>query len=154
MQPRQRLWVAVIVASMIAVSTVLLGILVVEWETHPLAQTMRSHIWMASPFIIGPLLFLLIFYVLLRRQRRLVSESEITIGKIVGVRTGRRGVRIATYEFKDRSGRMITASCPDNTRLFAAGMSVPVFFAFENPETNQIALCGTPYEIVSPASPG
>jgi len=139
--------VAVIVASMIVTSTVLFGILLAEWKAHPARQTMQSDIWSTVPFVAGALFFLLMFYIFLKRDRRLVRQGEITIGKVVGVRTGRRRGRTVTYEFLDRSGRLITASCPDNTRSLAEGMAIPVFFNSENPESDQIALCGTPYEV-------
>jgi hypothetical protein len=68
------------------------------------------------------------------------------IGKVTDVRLRRRSPAI-TYEFADRSGRLITASSPDNTRAFAPGMAVPIFYNTESPETEQIALCASFYEI-------
>jgi hypothetical protein len=107
---------------------------------------MHSDIWSAMPFIAAPLLFMLMLYMFNKRDRKLVSEGEVTIGKVVAVNTKRR-YRTVTYEFLDRSGRLITASCPDNTRSFMKGMAIPVFYNSENPENDQIALCGTPYEV-------
>ncbi len=148
MQRKQRFWVAVVVASMVVIPTVLFGILLTEWKAHPPKQTMQSDIWSTVPFVAGALFFLLMLYIVLRRDRRLVTQGEIAIGRIVSVRTGgRRRGRIVTYEFLDRSGRLITASCADNIRSFSEGMAIPVFFNSENPESDQIALCGTPYEV-------
>src|SRR5260370_20228347 len=145
-QRRQRFWVALIFASMSVIATALFAILFTEWQAHPLKKTMHSDIWSAIPFIAGALLFMLMLYMFNRRDRRLVSEGEVTIGKVVAVGT-RRKYRTVTYEFLNRSGRLITASCPDNTRSFTEGMAIPVFFNSENPESDQIALCRTPYEV-------
>ena len=75
------------------------------------------------------------------------------MAKLVGVDAGAghvglgQGGRTVTYEFLDHRGRPVTASCPDNTRSFSEGMEVTVFFNSENPESDPIALCATPYEV-------
>jgi hypothetical protein len=142
-------WIALICTAMIAIPTVLLGALFLEWQAHPAKQMMTDDVWRAMPFIGSGLLILLSIYIFLNKTRRLVTSGELTIGRVTGVRTkGRRQKRIVTYEFLDRSGRSITASCGDSSRTFSEGMAIPVFFNFENPKRDQVALCGSPYEIV------
>lgn len=147
MQKGQKFWIALIFAAMIAISTTLIGGLVWEWQAHPQKRFMTADIWRATPFIAGGLFLLLVIYIFLKRTRRLVRSGEITIGKVIGTHTGRRRTRVVTYEFLDRSGRLIIKSCVDNTRTFSEGMAIPVFFNPENPESDQVALCGSPYEI-------
>jgi hypothetical protein len=147
MQKGQRFWVALIFGAMIAVSTILLGALLTEWESHPTKRTMTTDIWTAVPFIAMGIFLPLLMHISLKSDRRLLRSGEVTIGRVTGVRIGRKRSRIVTYEFLDCSGRLITTSCPDNTRSFSEGMAIPVFFNSENPESDQIALCGTPYEV-------
>lgn len=153
MQKRQRFWITLILTAAIAIATLLLGAVFAEWQTHPTRQMMETDILGAVPFIACGLFLPLIFQFFLKRDRRLLSQGELTIAKIVGVHVGGghlglgQGGRTVTYEFLDHSGRPVTASCPDNTRSFSEGMEVPVFFNSENPESDQIALCATPYEV-------
>lgn len=83
----------------------------------------------------------------LKKSQRLVAHGEVTIGTVIGLRIGKRGIHTVTYEFKDDSGRLVSASCTDTAGLFAPGMSIPVFFNPENPAKEQVALCGSSYEV-------
>jgi hypothetical protein len=149
MKKGRRFWIALICVAMIAMPSILLGALFLEWQAHPTKRLMTDDIWRALPFIGGGLFFLLLIYTFLNRTRRLVTNGEVTIGRVTAVRTkGRRRKRIVTYEFLDRSGRLITTSCADSSGTLSEGMVVPVFFNFENPERDQVALCGSPYEVV------
>ena len=47
----------------------------------------------------------------------------------------------------DRSGRLITASSADYTRSFSPEMVIPIFYNPERPERDQVALCGSVYEV-------
>jgi len=147
MRNGQRFWIALIFAAMIAVSITLLGALLVELQAHPARKTMTDDVWMAVSFIAGGLFFALIIYLCFRRDRRLVRDGQIAIGKVTAVRIGRRGIHLVNYEFLDRSGRMVTMSCPDNTRKFSEGMAMPVFFNPEKPESDQVALCQSTHEV-------
>src|SRR3979490_2713694 len=86
------------------------------------------------------LIFLLIAFWILIGHKRLVTQGELSIGKVTNVRLRRRGPEV-TYEFVDHSGRLITASSPDDTRSFSPGMAIPIFYNTESPETDQVALC-------------
>lgn len=98
------------------------------------------------PFIVLPLIFLLVAFRILIGYKRLVTQGEVSIGEVTNVCLRRRGPEV-TYEFVDRSGRLITASSPDNTHSFSPGMAIPIFYDTESPETDQVALCGSLYEI-------
>jgi hypothetical protein len=78
--------------------------------------------------IVLPFAFLLLAFWILIRDKRQVSLGEMSIGEVTGVRLRRRGLAI-TYEFLDRSGRLITASSPDDTRSFSPGMVIPIFYS-------------------------
>jgi hypothetical protein len=142
-----RFWLTLVVAACVIIPSLLLGILIVEWRTSPSKQVMNSDIRSAIPFIVLPFAFLLLAFCILARDKRLVTLGEMSIGEVTGVRSRRRGLAI-TYEFLDRSGRLITASSPDNTRSFSPGMAIPIFYNPESPETDQVALCASVYEVV------
>jgi hypothetical protein len=107
---------------------------------------MNSDLLSAIPFMVLPLIFLLLAFRILLGHRRLETHGEVSIGKVTEVRLRRRGLAIS-YEFLDRSGRLITASSPDNTRAFLPGMVIPIFYNPERPETDQVALSGSVYEV-------
>jgi hypothetical protein len=130
----------------VIIPSLLIGFLVVEWRASPSKQEMNSDLWSTMPFIVLPLIFLLIAFWISIRHKRLVTQGELSIGTVTNVRLRRRGPEV-TYEFVDRSGRLITASSPDNTRSFSPGMAIPIFYNTESPETDQVALCGSVYEI-------
>ena len=129
---KHRFWCALLLVTCLTVPSLLLGFLIAEWRTSPARQLMNSDFWSAMPFILLPLIFFLLAFWILVGQKRLVSDGEISIGKVTAVRLRRRGHAI-TYEFLDRSGRLITASCPDNTRSFSLGMVVPIFYNPQSP---------------------
>jgi hypothetical protein len=143
-----KFWLTLLTTVLIVVPLLLLGILFMEWASHPVQETFRAHAWSAAPFIFGPLLVLLVSSLILARDRRLIRYGEISIANIVAVRP-RRGGRTVTYVFRTRTGASITASCRDNTRSYVEGMAMPVFFNPAKPAQDQVALCGTPYEPAS-----
>src|SRR5262249_36512982 len=100
----------------------------------------------AMPFILLPLVFLVLALWILIRHKRLVSNGEISIAKVTDMRLKRRGPT-TTYEFLDRAGRLITASSPDNTRTVSVGMVIPIFYNPERPQNDQVALYGSFYEV-------
>jgi hypothetical protein len=142
-----RFWGILLVATCAIIPSLLIGILIVELRVSPAKQVMKSDLWSALPFIVLPLILLFLAFWLLISHRRLVAHGEISIGKVTEVRLRRRGGPAITYEFLDRSGQLITASSPDNTRSFLPGMAIPIFYNTDSPETDQVALCGAVYEI-------
>lgn len=142
-----RFWSTLLIATGVIIPCLSVGFLVVEWRANPAKHVMNSDLPSAIPFImLPPILSLLAFWISIR-DRRLVSYGEISIGKVTDVRLRRRRGRAITYEFLDISGRLITASSPDNTRSFSAGMVVPIFYDSESSGTDQIALCASFYEV-------
>ena len=141
-----RFWCALLTATCVIIPSLLIGFLFVEWRASPSKQAMNSDLWSTMPFIVLPLIFLLIAFWILIGHKRLVTQGELSIGKVTNVRLRRRGPEV-TYEFVDRSGRLITASSPDDTRSFSPGMAIPIFYNTESPVTDQVALCGSVYEI-------
>jgi len=104
------------------------------------------HLWSALPFILLPIAFLVVNFWILIVHRRLVGTGEISLAKVIGMKSGRRG-RVITYEFSDRSGRLISASSPDNSRTISVGMVVPIFYNPDDPQKDRVALCGSFYEV-------
>lgn len=141
-----RFWRALLLVTCMTIPGCLIGLLIIEWRASPAKQVMNSDVWSAMPFILLPLIFLLLAFWILIEHRQLVTHGELAIGKITNVRLRRRGPAI-TYEFLDRSGRSITASSPDTTRSVSPGMAVPIFYDPESPQNDQIALCGSVYEV-------
>jgi hypothetical protein len=146
-----RFWCALLVATCVIVPSLLLGFLIVERRANPAKQVMNSDFWSTVPFIALPLIFLLLASWISIGHRRLVAHGEVSIGKVIGVRILCRRPDII-YEFLDRSGRLITASSPDDTRSFSSGMVIPIFYNPESPETDQVALCGSAYEVAGTTS--
>jgi hypothetical protein len=143
-----RFWYAVLIAACVIVPSLWLKFPIVEWSANPAKLVMNSDSWSAIQFIALLLIFLLIAFRALIRNRRLVTSGEISIGKVTGVRLGRKGTRpVITYEFIDISGRLIIASSPDYTRSFSPGMVIPIFYNPESPGKDQVALCAAVYEV-------
>jgi hypothetical protein len=141
-----RFWCALLAATCVIIPSLLIGFLFVEWRASPSKQAMTSDLWGVMPFIVLPLILLLIAFWISNRDKRLVTHGEMSIAKVIDVRLRRR-VPAITYEFLDRSGRLITASSPDNTRSFSPGMVIPIFYNSEHPDTDQVALCASVYEV-------
>jgi hypothetical protein len=141
-----RFWCTLLVATCVIIPSLLLGFLIIEWRASPAKHAMNSDLLSAIPFMVLPLILLLLAFRILLGHRRLATHGEISIGKVTEVRLRRRGLAIS-YEFLDRSGRLITASSPDNTRSLLPGMVIPIFYNPERPETDQVALSGSVYEV-------
>jgi len=141
-----RFWCVLLAATCVIIPSLLIGFLIVEWRASPSKQAGKSDVWGALPFIVLLLFVLLIAFWISNRDKRLVTHGEISIGKVTDVRWRWRRLDI-TYEFLDISGRLITASSPDNTRSFLPGMVIPIFYNSESPGTDQVALCASVYEV-------
>jgi len=142
-----RFWVALLTATLVIVPVLVVGFLIVEQRAQTPKQVMSGDFW-GIPFVVLPPILLLLMFWIFSAHRRLVTHGEIAIGKVTDVRLRRRGP-VITYEFLDRSGRLITTTSPDSTRSFSPGMDIPIFFNPENPQTDQIALCGSVYEVAN-----
>ena len=141
-----RFWVPLLTVALVTVPLSVGGFLIVEWRSHPPMRVMNADFWRSVPFVVLPPILLLLMLWIFIGDKRLVTHGEIAMGKVTDVRSGRRGP-VITYEFLDCSGRLITATSPDNTRSFSLGMHIPVFFSPDNPQTDQIASCGSAYEV-------
>jgi hypothetical protein len=84
----------------------------------------------------------------LARERRLLAEGEVALGRVTRQWSSRNGNGIR-YEFTTATGETISRSATDYSRQFYEGMSVPVFYEAQQPK-RQIALCGSFYEIELP----
>jgi hypothetical protein len=142
-----RFWSTLLIATGVIIPCLSVGFLIVEWRANPAKQMMNSELWSAIPFIVLPLIVLLLAFWISIRDRRLVTNGEISIGKVTDVSLRRKRGRAITYEFLDVSGRLITASSPDNTRSFSPGMVVPIFYNSESPGKDHVALCASFYEV-------
>ena len=128
----------------LAVPSLVTAFLIIEWRSSSERQVLPD-LWNALPFVLLPIAFLVVGSWILIGHRRLVRTGEISLAKVIAVQLRRR-VPAITYEFSDRSGRLISASSPDNSRTISVGMVVPVFYDPENPQ-DQVALCGSFYEV-------
>lgn len=111
-------------------------------------DVMKADFWGSVTFVVLPPIVLLLMLWVFIGDKRLVTNGEIAIGKVTNVRSGRRGP-VITYEFLDGSGRLITTTSQDNTRSLSLGMRVRVFFNPDNPQTDQIAICSSAYEVAN-----
>jgi hypothetical protein len=141
-----RFWNSFLVAVCVIIPSLQLWFLIVEWRASPVKKAMNSELWDTAPFIVLPLFGLLFACWSLIAHKRLVMHGEISVGRVTSVRL-RRGGRTITYEFLDNSGRLITASSPDYTRSLSPEMVIAIFYNSESPETDQVALCGSEYEV-------
>ena len=82
------------------------------------------------------------------RQKRLVSEGELGIGRVTEVLQARFGGPYVTYEIETPSGERLSKIASNNKANLSPGMTVPVFYDRENPK-KQVVLCAAFYEVVS-----
>jgi hypothetical protein len=82
------------------------------------------------------------------RQKRLVSEGELGIGRVTQVLQAKFGGPYVTYEIETPSGERLSKIASNNKTNLSPGMTVPVFYDRENPR-RQVALCAAFYEVVS-----
>lgn len=120
------------------------ALLLIELHAYPSRLLTIFVLMGAVPCFAGVLALLVLLAVSFKKSRRLVTRGEVTIGTIV-----ERRRNTVTYDFKDSFGRVVSASSVDSTGLFDPGMPIPVFFNPENPSKDQVALCGSPYEVAA-----
>jgi hypothetical protein len=84
----------------------------------------------------------------LARERELLGEGEVVMGRVTKQWTARNGNGIQ-YEFTTPSGETISRMTTDFARQLMDGMSVPVFYDALDPK-KQVALCAAFYEVVLP----
>lgn len=124
--------------------SILSALLVVQLHAYPPKQLRFILLLGMVPSLAGAMgLFALVAFTFLK-SRRLVTNGEVKIGTVRG-----RVRNTVNYEFKDGAGRLVVASCVDSTGSLAPGMPIPVFFNSEHPEKNQVALCGSAYEVAA-----
>src|SRR5215469_6876746 len=84
---KYRFWCALLFAACVVIPSLLIAFLIVEWRANPAKQVMKSDLWSAMPFIL-PLLFLVVAFWISTGHKQLVSEGEVSIGEVIGVRRG------------------------------------------------------------------
>ena len=84
----------------------------------------------------------------LARERELLGEGEVVMGRVTKQWTARNGSGIR-YEFTTASGETISRMTTDFARQLLEGMTVPVFYDPLEPK-KQVALCAAFYEVVLP----
>lgn len=125
--------------------SILSALLVVQLHAYP-EKRLRSILLLGMvPCLAGAFGLLALVAFTFMKSRRLVTSGEIKIGTVRG-----RARNTVNYEFKDGAGRLVSASCVDSTGSLAPGMPIPIFFNSERPEKDQLALCGSPYEVAAP----
>jgi hypothetical protein len=124
--------------------SILSAFLVVQLHAYPPKQLRVILLLGTIPGFAGALgLFALVAFTFMK-SRWLVTNGEVKIGTVRG-----RMRNKVNYEFKDGAGRLVSASCVDSTGSLAPGMPIPVFFNSEHPEKDQVALCGSAYEVTA-----
>jgi hypothetical protein len=124
--------------------SILSALLVVQLHAYPPKQLRFILLLGMVPSFAGTLgIFALVAFTFMK-SRRLVTNGEVKIGTIRG-----RVRNTVNYEFKDGAGRIVSASCVDSTGSLALGMPIPVFFNSEHPKKDQVALCGSAYEVAT-----
>jgi hypothetical protein len=124
--------------------SILSALLLVELHAYSPTQLRIYLLLGLVPCFAGTLLLITSLAFSFRKSRRLVRNGEVAMANVIGFG---RGPHTIIYEFRDGSGRLVSASCPDSTGLFAPGMHIPVFFNSHNPSKEQVALCSSSYEI-------
>ncbi|MGC2803283.1 MAG: hypothetical protein WCA41_15735 [Candidatus Acidiferrum sp.] len=124
--------------------SILFALMLVQLHAYPPKQLYFILFLGAVPAFAGALGLLLLVAFSLTKSRRLVKQGEVTIGTILG-----QARSTVTYEFKNHTGAFVCASCEDLTGLLVPGMAIPVFFNPNAPEKDQVALCGSSYEVVA-----
>lgn len=122
--------------------SVLFAFLFLQLHVNPPNRVRLLVLLVTVPGFVGALGLLAPLAFSFKKSRRLLTFGEVSIGTIT-----ERARNTVTYEFKDSTGRVISASCPDPTGLYAQGMPIPVFFSPDDPQKDQVALCGSPYEV-------
>jgi len=99
-----------------------------------------------------PIVFILVFVPFqllgIARQKRLIAEGEISMGRVKERRIARHGPTIR-YEFTTPLGEHFSRSASDGSGQLSTGMSVPIFYEPQRPK-KQLALCASFYEVVLP----
>ena len=148
MRLRHPFWCVFLFVTLLAVPSLVTAFLIAEWRSSSEPQVF-PYLWSSLPFVLFPVAFLAVNFWISIVHRRLVKAGEISLANVIGTKSGRRGGRDITYEFSDESGRLISASSPDNSHRISVGMVVPVFYNPDNPQKNQVALCGSFYEVAN-----
>lgn len=81
------------------------------------------------------------------KSKRLASSGQVAAARISRVRVGKGKTHLVSYEFEDQLGRLVSASSRDMTETLVPGMEVFVFFSQDDPQKDQIAECGSIYEV-------
>jgi hypothetical protein len=104
------------------------------------------------PIYVMSIIFTLIFTIVMAnvvgRQKRLLSEGEMVMARVVDRVIARNGPNIR-YDFTTPLGEHLSASAADGSRKLSIGMTVPVFYDPQNPK-KRMALCASFYEVVLP----
>lgn len=86
------------------------------------------------------------------RDRRLLMDGEVALGRILHISKGKHSRM--EFRFEDRTGRTITASrrATPRDRSVSEGSAIIVFYDPANPEKRCVPLCRTLWKIDLPAS--
>ncbi len=119
-----------------------------EEHYHPTGLSLRAGLETLCVVLIVASVVMSLVYV---RQKRLVSEGELAIGRVMGLAGSSRVGRYLRYEFKTGGGEWLSDIAWYNFPILSAGMSLPVFYDRDNPR-KKVALCGSLYEVVPTGS--
>jgi hypothetical protein len=126
--------------------TIMVVRLVRMWVVLHSFAKFETREWGMVGFTAFLLLVLLLQWRRMARERDLLENGQIALGRVVQKWASRNNSTI-TYEFQDAAGRNHRAADTDYTRRLEPGMTVPVFYNPDRPQ-RRVAACATFHEVV------
>jgi len=111
---------------------------------HPTGFPIRAGLETLTVVMIVLGVVMLLIYL---RQKRLVSQGELAIGRVTGPAVSSRIGTYLRYEFETHQGERLSDIAWYGFPILSAGMRLPVFYDRDNPD-KKVALCGSFYKIV------
>jgi hypothetical protein len=126
--------------------TIMMVRLIRAWVVLHSFARFETREWSMVGFTAFLLLVLLLQWRRMARERDLLENGQIALGRVVQKWASRNNSTI-TYEFQDAAGRIHRAADTDYTRRLEPGMTVPVFYNPDRPQ-RRVAACATFHEVV------
>jgi hypothetical protein len=148
MSRRGRFNLSLVLVVLLAFVSIMLSQLYKSWAVTKSFADFQFREWGMLGFAILLLLILVSQWRTMARERDLLENGEVVLGKIVQ-RWSNRSASAIKYEFQDSAGETHRQTGTDYTQKLQEGMSVPVFYDRENP-ARQVPACGTYHEVILP----
>jgi hypothetical protein len=139
---------SLVLVVLLAFVSIMLAQLYKSWAVTKSFADFQFREWGMMGFALLLLLILVSQWRAMARERDLLENGEVAVGKIVQI-WGSRSASAIKYEFQDNSGETHRQTGTDYTQKLQEGMSVPVFYDREN-ASRQVPACGTYHEVILP----